>query len=199
MAAENQTGLATKNTGEQPGSGRTSALTRRPNTPDTSLLMNPFGLLRFSPFALLRRMTSAMDLAGGDATWWPAVEVSESNGTLRVQAELPGLAPEDVKVEIGENEIVIQGERRIEHEENRRGVRRTEREYGVFYRTIPLPEGAERDQARATFRDGMLEITVPVPQQANERRPIPIETGTQSGSGEHQGEQKPAQGQKAAA
>lgn len=197
MAAQNETALATKNTDQQPGSGRTSALTRR--TPDISLLANPFDLFWFSPFSLLRRMTGEAGLAGADATTWlPAVEVSESNGNLRVQAELPGLAPEDVKVEIGENEIVIQGERRIEHEENRRGVRRTERQYGVFYRTIPLPETAEPDQARATFRNGVLEIDVPVA-QASQRRPVPIETGTQSQPEKQQAEQKPAQEQKAAA
>lgn len=199
MAAQNETALATKNTDEQPGSGRTSPLARRLRTPDTWLLTNPFDLLWFSPFALLRRMTGEMGLAGADATWWPAIEVTESNGTLRVQAELPGLAPEDVKVEIGENEIVIQGERRTEHEENRRGVRRTEREYGVFYRAIPLPESAEPDRARATFRNGILEIDVPVSQQASQRRPLPIETGTQSGSEEHRAEQKPEQEQRAAA
>src|ERR1700760_95857 len=98
---------------------------------------------------------------------------------LRVQAELPGLSPEDVRVEIGENEIVIQGERRVEHDENRRGVRRTEREYGVFYRTIPLPEGAQVDQAKASFRNGLLEVTVPIPQRASERRPVAIESGSQ--------------------
>jgi HSP20 family protein len=207
MAAQNEKALAT--TKEQQGSSGTTSLERRRSAPDTSLLLNPFDLFWFSPFGVMRRMTRELErtagdlgLLGDDASWLPAVEVSENNGTLRVQAELPGLSPEDVRVELGENEIVIQGERRVEHEENRRGVRRTEREYGVFYRTIPLPEGAQIDQAKATFRNGVLEVTVPVPQRASERRPLPIQSGSGPETGASQaasGESKPAEPQKQAA
>jgi HSP20 family protein len=213
MAAQNENALATTKEQQEPKEQQrapgTATLARRLRIPDTSLLLNPFDLFWFSPVGMMRRMTrelerAAGDLggAGGDAGWLPAVEVSESNGSLRVQAELPGLSPEDVRVEIGDNEIVIQGERRVEHEENRRGVRRTEREYGVFYRTIPLPEGAQVDQAKASFRSGVLEVTVPVPQRASERRPIAIETGSEPGNAASpalSGESKPAEPQKQAA
>ena len=207
MAAQNDKALAT--TKEQQGSSGTAALARRLTTPDASLLLNPFNLFWFSPFGMMRRMTRELEraaadlgLPGDDAGWLPAVEVTESNGTLRLQAELPGLSPDDVRVEIGDNESVIQGERRVEHEENRRGVRRTEREYGVFYRTIPLPEGAQVDQAKASFRNGVLEVRVPVPQRASERRPIPIEAGSEPATGSGQassGGSKPAEPQKQAA
>jgi HSP20 family protein len=214
MAAQNEKALATTNEQqgkEQQGSSGTASLARRLRVPDTSLLLNPFDLFWFSPFGMMRRMRMTRELEraagdlglmGGDAGWLPAVEVSESNGKLRVQAELPGLSPEEVRVEIGDNEIVIQGERRVEHEENRRGVRRTEREYGVFYRTIPLPEGAQVDQAKASFRNGLLEVTVPVPERANERRPVAIESGNEPGTVASQtasGESKPAEPQKQAA
>ena len=59
--------------------------------------------------------------------------------------------------------ITIQGERRREHEDERAGVYRSERSYGSFQRAIALPEGAITDQAKATFRDGVLEITMPAP------------------------------------
>jgi HSP20 family protein len=212
MAAQNEKALATTNDqqrDEQQGSSGTRSLARRLRVPDTSLLLNPFDLFGFSPFGMMRRMTRELErvagdlgLTGGDAGWLPAVEVSESNGKLHVQAELPGLSPEDVRVEIGDNEIVIQGERRVEHEENRRGVRRTEREYGVFYRTIPLPEGAQVDQAKASFRNGLLEVTVPVPQRTSERRPVAIESGSEPGTAASptaSGESKPAEPQKQAA
>lgn len=212
MAGQNEKALATtkeQQGKEQQGSSGTTSLARRLRAPETALLLNPFDLLGFSPFGMMRRITRELEraagdlgLGSGDAGWLPAVEVSESNGKLRVQAELPGLSPEDVRVEIGDNEIVIQGERRVEHEENRRGVQRTEREYGVFYRTIPLPEGAQTDQAKASFRNGLLEVTVPVPQRASERRPVAIESGSEPQTAASQtasGENKPGEPQKQAA
>jgi HSP20 family protein len=212
MAAQNEKALATTNEQqgkEQQGFSGTASLARRLRVPDTSLLLNPFDLFWFSPFGMMRRMTRELERAAGDlgirsgdAGWLPAVEVSESNGKLHVQAELPGLSPEEVRVEIGDNEIVIQGERRVEHEENRRGVRRTEREYGLFYRTIPLPEGAQADQAKASFHNGLLEVTVPVPERASERRPLAIESGSEPGTAANQmgsGQSKPSEPQKQAA
>lgn len=212
MAAQSEKALATTNEQqgkEQQGSLGSASLARRLRIPDTGLLLNPFDLLWFSPLGMMRRMTRELEraagglgLMSGDAGWLPAVEVSESNGKLHVQAELPGLSPEEVRVEIDDNEIVIQGERRVEHEENRRGVRRTEREYGVFYRTIPLPEGAQVDQAKARFRNGLLEITVPAPPRASERRPVAIESGSEQGTAASQAaseESKPAEPQKQAA
>lgn len=212
MAAQNEKALATTNEQqgkEQQGSSGTTSLARRLRVPDISLLPNPFDLFWLGPFGMMRRMTRELEraagdrgLMGGNAAWLPAIEVSESNGELRVQAELPGLSPEEVRVEIGDSEIVIQGERHVEHEENRRGVRRTEREYGVFYRTIPLPEGAQVDQAKASFRNGILEVTVPVPERASKRRPVAIESGSEPGTAASQtasGESKPAEPQKQAA
>jgi HSP20 family protein len=207
MAAQNEKALAT--TKEQQGSSGTTSLARRFRAPEASLLMNPFDLLGLSPFGMIRRMNRELErtagdlgLLGGDAGWLPTIEVSESDGNLRLQADLPGLSPEDVRVEIGDNEIVIQGERRVEHKENDRGTRRTEREYGLFYRTIPLPEGAQVDQAKASFRNGVLEVTVPVPQKASERHPIPVESESRPATGSGQaatGESKPADSQKQAA
>ena len=213
MAAQNENALATtkeQQGKQQQGSSGNASPARQLRVPDTALLLNPFDFFWFSPSGIMRRMTRELERAagdpgfmgGGDAGWLPAVEVSQSDGKLRVQAELPGLSPEDVRVEIGDNEIVIQGERRVEHDENRRGVRRTEREYGVFYRTIPLPEGAQVDQAKASFRNGLLEITVPIPQRASERRPVAIESGSEPKTAASQtasGESKPAEPQKQAA
>ena len=76
---------------------------------------------------------------------------------------IPNLWPDDVKVDVTEDAITIHGERRQEQESERGGVYRSERSYGSFYRQIPLPEGAMTDQAKASFKDGVLEITMPAP------------------------------------
>jgi HSP20 family protein len=95
--------------------------------------------------------------------WTPDLEVYQRNNELIVRADLPGLKKDDVKVDVTENAIIIQGERRHEDEAERGGFYRSERSYGSFSRTIPLPEGAITDQARASFKDGVLEITLPAP------------------------------------
>jgi HSP20 family protein len=82
---------------------------------------------------------------------------------LIVRAELPGLNKDDVHVDINDDVLTIQGERKQEHEEEREGVYRTERQYGSFYRAIPLPEGTIADSAKATFKNGVLEITLQAP------------------------------------
>jgi HSP20 family protein len=145
-------------------------------------------LFSMSPFTLMRRLTEDMDrmfsgMGGGgvqtgeSAGFIPPVEVREEQGNLIVCAELPGINKEDVKVEVQNDALVIQGERKREWDEERGGVRRSERSYGSFYRAIPLPEGANPEQARAEFRDGLLEIRVPVSEQSSKSRSIPIETG----------------------
>jgi HSP20 family protein len=146
------------------------------------------------PFGMLERFADEMDrmfdefgLGRGwtrpslfeSATWKPQVEVSQRNNELVVRADLPGLSKEDVKVDVTDNAITIQGERRREHEEERGGVYRTERSYGSFYRVIPLPEGAMTDQAKASFKDGVLEITMPAPpEQVTRGRRLEIAEGT---------------------
>jgi HSP20 family protein len=141
-----------------------------------------------SPFAFMRRFSDEMDrlfddfgfgrtgfgpssLARiGQGAWSPQVEMFEREGKLVVRADLPGMTRDDVKVDLDDDRITIQGERRSEHEENREGYYRSERSYGSFHRTIPLPEGANGENARATFRNGVLEIEMEVPKRRSARR-----------------------------
>lgn|SRR5262249_35957071 len=95
--------------------------------------------------------------------WAPAIEVQQRNNEMVVRADLPGMKKDDISVEVTQDAITISGERHQEHETERGGVYRSERSYGSFYRAIPLPEGAIADQAKATFNDGVLEVTVPAP------------------------------------
>jgi HSP20 family protein len=97
--------------------------------------------------------------------WSPEVEVFEREGQLVVRADLPGLTKDDVNVEVSDDAINISGERKSEHEERGEGYYRSERSYGNFYRSIPLPEGVNAENLDATFRNGVLEITMPAPQR----------------------------------
>src|SRR3954451_4941608 len=85
--------------------------------------------------------------------WAPEVEVFQKNNELTIRADLPGLQRHDIRIDVTDNEISIQGERKHEHEEEREGYYRSERGYGSFCRTIALPEGAMTDQAKANFKD----------------------------------------------
>jgi len=156
---------------------------------------HPEDLFAMNPFTLMRRLTEDMDRmfsgyggttheAGGQ--WMPAVDVREQDGNLIVNAELPGLDKDDVKVELNDEGLVIRGERKREWEEEKGGIHRSERSYGSFYRLIPLPEHVKADQAKAEFRNGVLEVRVPIPEASRRSRQIPIEAG---------GERKPVGGE----
>lgn len=146
--------------------------------------MRPGELLHANPFALMRRMTEEMDrwfegrTQGSETSlWMPTVEVTEREGKLEVVADLPGINENDVKVEVTDEGLVIQGERKREREEKGERYYRSERSYGQFYRLIPLPENANLDQARAEFHNGELRVSVPVPERQRNTRQIPISTG----------------------
>jgi HSP20 family protein len=124
------------------------------------------------------------DEASATIAWTPTVEVSEQDGKYRILAELPGLSPNEVRVNVEDDAIVLQGERQVEREANKGGIRRSERQFGFFYRRIPLPEGADPEQAKAKFHDGILEITIPVADRQAKRRQIQIEPDSKSSSEE---------------
>jgi HSP20 family protein len=142
-----------------------------------------------NPFSIMRRMHDDMDRLfsdalgqhsgrasmGGLGSWSPAVEVSERGNELCVCAELPGLQPENVKIEVTDDALIIEGERKQERTDEQGGRWHSERHYGRFHRTVPLPEGAQTEQARAEFRHGELRVTVPVQRPESKRRQIPIE------------------------
>ncbi len=102
--------------------------------------------------------------AGGSALseWSPRVQMSVRDGKFTVRADLPGMSKDDIQVEIGDEAIVIGGERKEEKTERRDGFTYDECSYGSFYRALPLPEGVDASKATAEFRNGVLEVSMPV-------------------------------------
>lgn len=104
---------------------------------------------------------------------WPHVELGETHKDIRIIAELPGLDEKDVDISLEEGVLTLRGEKRSEVEDKDRGY--SERSYGRFERRIGLPKGIDRDGANATFRNGVLTVTLPKTEAANENiRRIPI-------------------------
>lgn len=148
---------------------------------------DPFGTWGASPFRSLQRFADEVDRMFDDVgrrwtglpawrgrtssyAWAPEIDIFQKNNELTIRADLPGLKRDEVTVDITDDAVTIQGERRHESEEEREGFYRSERSYGSFYRVVPLPEGAITEQAKAHFRDGVLEITMPAPPTAKGRR-----------------------------
>ena len=141
------------------------------------------------PFALLRQMTSELDRAfegwpsfrwpasglfgtAGSAAWSPKIDVVERDNRLVTRVDLPGMKKEDVSVEVTDGHLALSGERKRESEEKKDNFYRSEREYGSFYRVVPLPEGVKLEDVKATFSEGVLEVSVPLPArpEANVRK-----------------------------
>ena len=92
----------------------------------------------------------------------PSVEVSDDGEALRVTAELAGMAKDDVKLQVDGHTLVISGEKKSESENAEEGgVFRTERYYGYFQRTVPLPDDVDREKAEAEFNNGVLTVRLP--------------------------------------
>lgn len=129
-------------------------------------LFEDFGIehgLHMPPFLtrgheLLRREAGLVE-----AEWSPHIDVKEQDGRLLVRADLPGLSKDDIQVEVTDDTLTIQGERKEEKKEEREGYSYSECSYGRFYRALPLPEGVDTTKVTAEFRNGVLEVGIPLP------------------------------------
>lgn len=108
------------------------------------------------------------------ALWTPDIEVLQKGNEFIVRADLPGLKKEELKIEVTDTALILEGERKREKEEKGEGFFRSERTYGSFYRTIPLPEGVKAEEAKATVVDGVLEIKMPMTVIPEKRRRLEI-------------------------
>jgi HSP20 family protein len=114
--------------------------------------------------------SAAVPPAGGFA---PRIDVVERASEYLVTAELPGLDEKDFQLEVHGNVLTLTGEKRTEHEQERKGWRWTERSYGSFRRAIQLPVEVASDKASAAFKNGVLTITLPKAEHAQVRQ-IPV-------------------------
>lgn len=130
-------------------------------------------LIRWDPWkdliALQERMNRLLEESFGrlrreeglvSGAWTPAVDIYETENSLVVTAEIPGVSEKDIDVRIENNQLVIKGERKFEKETKEENYHRIERVYGNFYRSFSLPNTVDPDKVRAEYKNGVLKITL---------------------------------------
>lgn len=141
---------------------------------------DPFGFPLFH--RLSREFDAMFDRLGFErpffetapSAWVPELEMFTKDNNLYVRIDVPGLKKENINIEVTDEHLVIRGERTQEKEEKKEGFYKTERTYGSFYRMVPLPEGVKADVAKATMKDGVLEITMPIAAVAEKAHKLEI-------------------------
>jgi HSP20 family protein len=135
-------------------------------------------IVRWDPFRDLQSLQRSInrlfdDVVLGDerslpatAAWTFPVDIKESADKVVVRAEIPGIKSEDIKVNLHDNQLTIQGERKQEKEEHGDRFLRVERSYGAFYRAFNVGVPVKADQIKATYKDGVLEIVLPKEEKA---------------------------------
>ena len=127
-------------------------------------------LVRWDPFrewtALQTEVNRLFSRVGaGDVTerqsWTPSIDVIETDDAIKVKAELAGIDPADINIEVQDNVLTVSGERRFEEEVKEDKYYRIERRYGSFSRSLALPQTADESRVEAKYENGVLEVTVP--------------------------------------
>ncbi len=130
-------------------------------------------LIRWDPWkdliALQERMSRLLEESFGrtrreeglvSGAWTPAVDIYETENSLVVTAEIPGISEKDIEVKIENNQLIIKGERKFEKEAKEENYHRIERVYGSFYRSFSLPNTVDHDKVKAEYKNGVLKITM---------------------------------------
>ena len=128
-------------------------------------------LTRWDPFGELSELRTRFDrmfdqLDGRERVWTPAVDVVRDNGNIVIHADLPGIKPEEVKIEVEDDILTLTGEHKESTEKKERDYVRRERRYGAFRRSLALPIGVDPAKIGATTHDGVFEVTIPLPEEA---------------------------------
>ncbi len=120
-------------------------------------------LVRWDPFEEMSRLQDHFFSGKGlsKQAFRVAVDIREEKDAFYVDAEVPGLSAEDVKVDVEKNVLTLSGERKVEKEEKEGTFRRVERHYGSFSRSFSLPETVDADSISADLKDGVLELRLP--------------------------------------
>lgn len=112
--------------------------------------------------------------------WVPAMDLVETDDSLVLRADLPGMGRDDVAVEVKDGVLTVSGERKAEHDERSEGYHRVERTFGRFSRSLEMPQGVDAESVSAEFENGVLEVRIPKPA---EQQPTRIEIGGASENG----------------
>lgn len=135
-------------------------------------------IIRWDPF---REMTQAQSqfsklvdqvMGGRQESWLPAIDVFDTKDAVVLKAELAGMSPDDIHIEVEDNVLSVSGERRFEDKVDEDRYYRVERRFGSFQRSLALPQGMKPEDITASYEDGILTITVP---KAEEEKPKRIE------------------------
>jgi HSP20 family protein len=136
-------------------------------------------LTRWEPFAELADLRSRFDrmlgeLAdGGEREWMPAIDVMRENGNLVVRADVPGIKPEEITVQVDDDMLTLSGKHEESKSEQKGDFMRRERRYGAFSRSMSLPKGIDPKKVHATTKDGVLEVRIALPKRAT-HEPVTI-------------------------
>jgi HSP20 family protein len=112
---------------------------------------------------LRRQMDRVFDEVGtpSEYTWTPAIELHHGDEALMLKAQLPGMNPKDISVEVTREAVALSGEYRSEQQEEDNGRIKSEFRYGKFRRIVPLPVAVQNNQVQAEYKDGILTLTLP--------------------------------------
>lgn len=137
--------------------------------PFNSLFRDDFFSDDLSPFF-------SSSLARGGRAFTPAVDVVENDDAYVLKAEVPGMAPDQIDLQVENDVLTLRGEHKSEHDEQRKGYRRIERSYGTFARSFVLPQGTDVDAIDARVENGVLTVTIPKVAKAAPRK-LQVKTG----------------------
>lgn len=141
-------------------------------------------LIRWDPFREIAALQERMNRLFSDirtqspfreeeivqGSWIPAVDIYETNEAIVLNAELPGVASEDISVEVKDNTLTLKGEKKFAREVKEESYHRVERAYGTFQRAFTLPGTVAQEKVKAQFKDGVLKITLPKVEEAKPKQ-----------------------------
>lgn len=119
---------------------------------------------------VLRSIAPEFDVLNAEREWAPEVDITEDADTITVRTEIPGMAREDIEIDVANGILSIKGEKKEEKEEKNKTWHRREVRYGSFSRSFTLPTDVKSDEARASYENGVLKIVLPKEEKALHRK-----------------------------